>query len=220
MTTMGKLMIGAAVAVAIALVGFGLVGAAARPRPAPPRVVSMVDSGQALIRDGGVMQTHAQAMLDEAARTSDSDLQAQGERWSQDGKDLVQKGRWLVMDPLAPGNLVTTPADLSRQGAWASLPQTAQAMIHDPSKIGSASPEDLRWNGEAMRAEGHAMADHGRLMTDEVEFMVARHGLSGDDALALRQAASTMQDVGTTLEQNGQGMLDAAERINRSLGLG
>ena len=64
------------------------------------------------------------------------------------------------------------------------------------------------------------MAEHGRLMTEEVEFMVARHNLSGDDALALRQAASTMQDVGSTLEQNGQGMLDAADRMNRSLGLG
>jgi hypothetical protein len=82
----------------------------------------MAEVGQALIRDGGVMQTHAQAMLDEAARTDDSDLQAQGEQWLRDGKDLVQKGRWLVMDPLEPGNLVTTPADLSRQGAWASLP--------------------------------------------------------------------------------------------------
>jgi hypothetical protein len=166
------------------------------------------------------MQTHAQAMLDEAARTGDSDLQAQGEHWLQDGNDLVQKGSWLLMDPLAPGNLVTTPAELSRLGAWGSLPQTAQAMLHDPTKLGAANPEDLRWNGEAMRAQGRGMADHGRVMAEEVEVMVARHGLSGDDALALRQASRTMQDVGTTLEQNGQGMVDAGDRINRSLGLG
>jgi hypothetical protein len=217
---MGKLGIGAAVSLAFVLVGFGLVGVAARPRPAPPRVVSMVESGQALIRDGGVMQTHAQAMLDEAARTGDSDLQAQGEHWLQDGNDLVQKGSWLLMDPLAPGNLVTTPAELSRLGAWGSLPQTAQAMLHDPTKLGAANPEDLRWNGEAMRAQGRGMADHGRVMAEKVEVMVARHGLSADDALALRQASRTMQDVGTTLEQNGQGMVDAGDRINRSLGLG
>jgi hypothetical protein len=217
---MGKFFTGAAVAVAIALVGFGLVGAAARPSPAPARIVSMAEGGQALIRDGGVMQTHGQAMLDEAGRTGDADLTANGEHWLQDGKDLLQKGRWLLMDPLAPGNLVTSPAELSRQGAWASLPQTAQAMIHDPSKIGAASPNDLRWNGEAMRADGRAMAEHGGIMTEEVEVMVARHALPVDDALALRQAARTMQDVGTTLEQNGQGMLDAAARINRSLGLG
>ena len=71
-----------------------------------------------------------------------------------------------------------------------------------------------------MRADGRAMADHGRVMAEEVEVMIARHGLSGDAALALRQAARTMQDVGSTLEQNGQSMLDAGDRINRSLGRG
>jgi hypothetical protein len=217
---MGKLILGAAVGVAIALVGFGLIGAAARPHPAPPRIVSMIDSGQALMRDGGVMQTHGQAMLDRAARTGDSDLQTQGEHWLQDGKDLVQKGSWLLMDPLAPSNLVTAPAELSRQGGWVSLPRTAQAMLHDPTRIGSANPEDLRWNGEAMRAQGRGMVDHGRVMAEEVQVMVARHGLSGDDAQALSQASRAMQDAGATLEQNGQGMLDAADRINRSLGLG
>src|SRR6266567_300038 len=132
-TLMGKLGIFAAVAVALALVAFGLVAAAARPREAPPRLASMADAAQALIRDGNVVQAHGQAMLDEAAQTGDADLQYHGQHWLQTGKDMVQRGQWMEMDPLAPGNLVTSPADLSRQGAWGNLPQTAEAMMRDPS---------------------------------------------------------------------------------------
>ena len=80
---MGKLGIFAAVTVALALVAFGLVAAAARPRKAPPRLVSMGEAAEAMVRDGNVMQAHAQAMLDEAAQTGDADLQYHGQHWLQ-----------------------------------------------------------------------------------------------------------------------------------------
>ena len=216
---MGKLVIGAAVAVALALVVYGLVAAAARPREAPPRLVSMTEAAQAMMRDGKLMLTHGQAMLDEAAQTGDADLQYHGQHWLKSGQDMEQRGRWMSMDPLAPGNLVTSPSDLSRQGAWGTLPQTAQAMMRDPSHAGAQDLQALRWNGQAMLAEGRTMADQGELMAAEAAAMAVRHDLRGADAAELRQPAQTLRDVGGYLQQNGQQMIDYADRLRRSLGV-
>ncbi len=216
---MGKLLVGLALVVAVGLVALGSIARAARPGVEPPHLVSMGESAQAMLRDGGAMQVHGQAMLDEAGRTGDADLQVHGEHWLRDGQDLVQRARWMSMDPLAPASLVTPPAELSRQGSWGALTQTAAAMLHDPGQARRAVDlEALRWNGEAMRAEGRTMAEHGRVMAEEAEIMVSRHALQGQAATALRQAAQTMQAVGGHLEQNGQGMLDYAARLRRSLG--
>jgi hypothetical protein len=215
---MGKPGIFAAVAVALALVAFGLVAAASRPHEAPPRLLSMTDAAQALIGDGNVVQAHGQAMLDEAAQTGDSDLQYHGQHWLQTGQDMVQRGQWMEMDPLAPGNLVTSPADLSRQGAWGSLPQTAEAMMRDPSHAGAEDLQALRWNGQAMLAEGRIMAGQGELLTSEADAMIARHALQGADAAAVHHAAQTLHDVGSDLQQNGQQMVDYADRLRQSLG--
>ena len=215
---MGKLSIAAALVVALALVVFGLVAAAARPRESPPRLVSMAEAAGAMQRDGAVMQAHGQAMLDEAGRTGDADLQSHGQHWRQTGQDMVQRGQWMAMDPLSPGNLVTSAADLSRQGAWGSLPQAAQAMMRDPSHAGAQDLQALRWNGQAMLAEGRAMADQGALMATEADAMVARHTLQGTEATDLRRPPRTLQAVGGSLQQNGQQMIDYADRLRRSLG--
>jgi len=123
------------------------------------------------------------------------------------------------MDPVAPGGLIVPPSELSRQGTWGSLVQTAQAMIHDPAQARTpVDMEALRWNGLSMQAEGRNMADHGRAMADQVDVMAARHQLDPQKTGALHRAAQTMQTVGGHLEQNGQEMLDYADRLRRSLG--
>ena len=48
--------------------------------------------------------------------------------------------------------------------------------------------------------------------------MNGRHVLDSQTALSLRHAAQTMQTVGVELEQNGQAILDFADRLRRSLG--
>ncbi len=216
---MGKIGIGLAVLVALGLVAFSLVAAAARPRPQAPQLVSMQDSARALLADAGVMQTHGQAMLDEGQRTDDQDLIAAGELWLTDGQQLSQRAQWLVMDPLSPGSLIVPPSQLSQQGNWGALIQTSQAMVHDPSQARTpVDMEALRWNGLSMQAEGRGMADHGRAMADQIDAMSARHVLDSQTVLSLRHAAQTMQTVGGELEQNGQAMLDYADRLRRSLG--
>jgi hypothetical protein len=216
---MGKIGIGLAVVVALALVGFGLIAATVRPRVQPPQYVSMQDSGRALAADAGVMQTHGQAMIDEGQRTGDQELVAAGELWLADGQQLSQRAQWLVMDPLAPGNLTVPPSQLSQQGNWGSLIQTAQAMVHDPSQVRTPMDmEALRWNGLSMEAEGRAIADHGRAMLDQVDAMSAHHPVDPQTANVLRHAAQTMEIVGNNLEQNGQAMRDYADRLRRSLG--
>jgi hypothetical protein len=126
---------------------------------------------------------------------------------------------WLTLKPLAPGSLVATPSELSAQDAWGELVETAEAMLHDPSKARSAMDLDaLRWNGEAMRAEGRTMAEHGRVMAEEAELMTAAHGLSRQRADDLRQAATVMRQVGGHLERNGLEMIDYADRLRRSMG--
>jgi hypothetical protein len=216
---MGKIGIGVAVLVALGLVAFSLVAVAARPRPQAPQLVSMQDSARALLADAGVMQAHGQAMLDEGQRTGDQELIAAGEHWLTDGQQLSQRAQWLVMDPLSPGSLTVPPSQLSQQGNWGALIQTSQAMVHDPSQARTPTDmEALRWNGLSMQAEGRGMADHGRAMADQIDTMSARHVLDSQTALSLRHAAQTMQTVGSELEQNGQAMLDYADRLRRSLG--
>ena len=69
-----------------------------------------------------------------------------------------------------------------------------------------------------MRAEGRNMPDHGRIMAEEAEIMITRHGLEGQAAADLRKAATTLRQVGGYLEQNGQSMIDYADRLRRSMG--
>jgi hypothetical protein len=215
---MRKLGIGLAIGVALALVAFSVVARAARPAVQVARLVSMEESAQAMQRAGETMQGHGRAMLDEARRTGDQDLAAHGEHWLGDGERLVQGGVWMAMNPTAPGGLVSTPGELSAQGSWGELTRTAQEMLHDPSRARSVDLEALRWNGMAMRAEGRAMAEHGRVMLEEAEAMIARHDLNGTAGADLVHAATTMQRVGGYLEQNGQEMVDYADRLRRSLG--
>ena len=216
---MGKTVIGLAIVVALALVTYGLVAASARPRPEAPHLVSMQESARALQADAGVMQAHGQAMVAAGQHTGDQDLIARGEHWLKDGQDLAQRAQWLSMDPTAPANLVTSPAELSRQAGWGSLTASAQAMLHDPSKArGALDLDALRWNGLAMQAEGRNMADHGRVMAEETDVMAARHTVDASTITALGHAAQTMQTVGGHLSANGQEMLDYAERLQRSLG--
>ena len=217
---MGKIVIGFSIALALGLVTFGLIGAALRPRPQPPQLVSMADSGQAMIRAGTSMLTHAQSMQAQAQATGDVELQALADRWQLDGQDLVRRGQWMAADPIAPNNLLTPPGELSRQGAWGDLLPNAQAMAHDPTQAKSATDvQALRWDGLAMQAEGRNMADHARVMNAEVDAMTGSHGLQPADVAALHDAAQTLRSVGGNLQQNGQTMLDYADRLNRSLGV-
>ncbi len=203
-----------------AAVTVGVLGSVARAGPLDqgPHLVSMEQSARALQQAGGVMQGHGQTMLVMGEATGDQDLIAHGEHWLRDGRELVQRGQWLAMDPIAPSSLVTSPAELSAQEAWGSLTQTAQAMLHDPSRAREIDLQALRWNGLAMRAEGQTMAEHGRVMSEEIDIMVARHSLDGQAATDLRQAARTMQEVGGNLAQNGQSMIDYADRLRQSMG--
>lgn len=192
-----------------------------RDRPAtaaPAHLVSMQEGGAAMQRAGEVMQAHGQAMLDEGRRTADPDLIAHGEHWLRDGQALIQGGRWMMENPTAPGSLVSSQAELQAQGSWRDLNRTAENMLHDPSRARQIDLEALRWNGMAMRGEGQIMAEHGRIMAEEVEVMIARHGLQGQTAADMRQAADVMREVGGHLMQNGQEMMEYAERLRRSMG--
>ena len=203
-------------------VGIGLaVGVAARsaqPSVEPPRLVSMTESGQAMQRAGETMQAHAQAMLTEGQRAGDQELLDHGNRWLGDGQALVRGGQWMGMNPTSPASQASSPSELAAQGNWGELTRTAQAMLHDPSQARSVDLEALRWNGLAMRSEGRNVGEHGRVMAEQVEVMVARHGLEGQAVTDLRQTAAEMQQVGGFLEQNGEEMVDYAGRLRRSLG--
>jgi hypothetical protein len=217
---MRKVSIGSAVVVAVALVILSVVTRNARPTNAAdaPRLVSMAESAQAMQQAGNVMQSHAQAMLAEGQRTGDQDLIIRGEHWLSDGQAMVRGGQWMAMNPTAPGSLVASPSELSAQGSWGELTRTAQGMLHDPSRARELDLSALMWNGQAMRAEGRNMLDHGRIMAEEAEIMIARHGAEGQVATDLRQAAVTLRQVGGYLEQNGQSVIDYADRLRRSMG--
>jgi hypothetical protein len=109
---MGRLGIGLAIVVAVALIALALGPRAGRPAIEGPHLVSMADRARALEQAGQAKQTHGQAMLSEAQRSGDRDLAFHGERWRRDGQTLVQRGQWLGMRPLAPGSLLTSPAEL------------------------------------------------------------------------------------------------------------
>ncbi|GIW07462.1 MAG: hypothetical protein KatS3mg060_2267 [Dehalococcoidia bacterium] len=108
---MGKLTIVAAIAVAVALVGFSVVARASRPSVERLHLVSMADSAAALQQAGAVMQSHGQTMLAEGQRSGDQDLTAHGQHWLNDGLVLAQRGQWLAMNPLAP----SSPGQLTRR---------------------------------------------------------------------------------------------------------
>ena len=190
-----------------------------RNRPAtvePAHLVSMEQSAAAMQQAGQTMQTHGQAMLDEGRRTGDQELITHGDHWLRDGQALMQGGQWMAQNPTAAGSLVA-PGEISVADR-SQLDRQVQAMIHDPSKASRVDVQALRWNGMAMRGEGQNMIDHARIMAEEVELMVERHGLQGQAAADLRQAVQTMGEVGGHLMQNGQEMMDYADRIRRSMG--
>ncbi len=215
---MRRLYIALALIAASGLTILAVVVRAAQPPSPGPHLISMEESARALQQAGLSMQRHGQAMIEEGQGTGDDDLVAHGWHWLTDGQALVQRAQWLLMNPLAPSSLVTAPAELSAQDAWGDLPRTAQAMLHDPSRAREIDLEALRWNGLAMRAEGQNMAEHGRVMGEEVELMVARHQLDAHTAAELRQAAQILREVGGHLTQNGQAMIDYADRLRRSMG--
>lgn len=197
----GRLGIGLAVLAAVALVAFGVVVWANRQSPetsvARPRIVSMEASARAMQQAGAAMQTHGQAMLDEGRTKGDQDLTAHGEHWLRDAAMLMQGGQWMAMNPLAAGNLVSSPGELAAQGNLETLNRAVQNMIHDPSRARTTDIEALRWNGLSMQGEGQNMADHARVMAEEVKLMVERHGLQGQ---ALTDAHSRPGDA-----RRGQG---------------
>lgn len=220
---MWKWVVGIAVVVIIALIGGGII-AATRSDDAQvgavdkPQLMSMEASGQAMQDSGAAIERHGQAMLDDGRRTGDQDLTAHGEHWIRDGQQMVQGGQWMTNNPTAPGSLVSSPVELREQGNWTELTKNAQAMIHDPSKARGVNIEALRWNGLAMRGEGQNMIDHAAIMAEEVELMVQRHGLQGQAAADLRRAVEVMRQAGGHLKQNGQAMIDYADRLRRSMG--
>ncbi|MDE3075432.1 MAG: hypothetical protein KGJ86_08385 [Chloroflexota bacterium] len=211
---MGKVLIGLSIVVAIGLVAFPLVAQSLGPRPEPPRLVSMEQSAQAMQQAGSLMQSHGQEMLAEGQRTGDADVTAYGRTWLRDGEQLVQGGKWMAMNPTAPGSLVSTPSELAGQGNWSLLTRGAQAMVHDPRRVSNVDLEALAWDGMAMRSEGQLMSEHGRLMSAQIDAMTAKEVLPAQTIADLRTAARTMQDVGARLEQNGQVMVEYARTLH------
>lgn len=220
----GRLGIGLALLTALALVAFGVVAAVRAGRPSrtanveTPQVVSMEEAGRTMQQAATTMQGHAQAMLDEGRRTGNQDLIAHGEHWLREAADLNQAGGWMLMNPVTPGALAPqanlTAADRSQ------LDRAVRAMIHDPSKVGrEVDLETLRWNGLSLRGEGQNMADHARVMAEEVELMVERHGLQAPAAADLRAGTAALRQGGDHLMQNGQAMIDYADRLRRGMGL-
>lgn len=207
----------------LALIGGGAAACEKRSSGAAavekPQIASMEASGQAMERAGTTMQAHGQTMLDDSRKTGDQNLAAHGEHWLRDGATLLQAGRWMAMNPTAPGYLVSSPGELAAQGNWQALTTAAQNMLHDPSKARSVDIEALRWNGLAMQGEGQNMVDHAGVMAEEAEAMIQRHGLQGQAADDLRAAARTMREVGGRLTENGTQMVEYADRIRRSMGL-
>ena len=217
---MSRVSVALAIGAAAAILGFALLAQAARPARTAPSIVSMADSARAMELAGQTMERHGAAMVEQGRATGAVDMVGHGEHWQLDGQRAVLGGRWMAMDPLAPGSLISTPAELAAAGSWGSLIETAQAMLHDPSRARAVDLQALRFNGLAMRAEGAAMAEHGRVMTEEVGVMMrlSDHGLDAMTADELLDAATTLERTGRVLEQNGQGMIDYADRMRRSLG--
>ena len=119
---------------------------------------------------------------------------------------------------MATSNLKSSLNYLAAQGNWNELIRNAQAMFHNPQQAGAADLNALRWNGQGMVSEGQNMAEHGRIMAEEVEVMVKEEQLSQAAADELRQAAQVIRQAGSHLTQNGQIMIDYADRQQRALG--
>jgi hypothetical protein len=217
---MSRTSVGLAIGAATVVLGLGLLVQTARPTIAAPPIVSMEESARAMELAGQTMERHGTAMIERGRAIGAADLVGHGEHWKLDGQRATQGGRWMAMNPLAPGSLVSSPTELATAGSWGSLTATAQAMLHDPSGARAVDLEALRWNGLAMRSEGAAMADHGRVMAEEVDVMMrlSDHGLDAATADELRGAATSIERAGRGLEQNGQTMIDHADRVRRSLG--
>lgn len=169
---------------------------------------------------GRTMEHHGTAMIERGREIGAADLVGHGEHWKVDGQRAIQGGRWMAMDPSAPGSLVSSPGELATAGSWGSLTETAQSMLHDPSRARAVDLGALRRNGLAMRSEGAAMAEHGRVMVEDVEVMtrLSDHWLDSATADELRGSAITIERAGRGLERNGQAMIDHADRMRRSLG--
>ena len=217
---MSRTSVGLAIGAAGVVLGLGLLVQTARPTIAAPPVVSMVEAGRAMEAAGRTMEFHGTAMIEQGRAAGAVDLVAHGEHWKLDGQRAMQGGRWMTMDPLSPGNLVSSPSELGTAGSWGGLTETAQAMLHDPSRSRAVDLGALRRNGLAMRSEGAAMAEHGRVMVEEVEVMMrlSDHRLDATTGDELRAAAVAIERAGRGLEQNGQVMIDHADRMRRSLG--
>ncbi|MBI3978299.1 MAG: hypothetical protein HY331_08950 [Chloroflexi bacterium] len=214
-----KRRIALAAAAAVGLAILGLVVATRPPWTAEvPHLISMAESAGAMRQAGAVMQAHGEAMRAEGWRREDLELIAQAERWRRDGQALALRAQWLTVDPTAPANLISTPGELAAQGNLGILIRASRAMVHDPSRVTTGDLDALRWNGLAMRAEGRQMAEHGRTMAELVAAMGARHDLSGQAAVELRQAAWAVTEAGDHLAQNGRNMVDYVDRFRRSLG--
>lgn len=213
---------GAALLIGAAVAGLGLVllASVAQPTRGAPSIVSMAESARAMERAGQAMIRHGASMGERGRATGATDLMMRGERWQLDGWRVVQGGRWMAMDPLAPASLASTPAGLAASGDWGRLVVGARAMLHDPARAGDTNLDALRWNGEAMRAEGATMAEHGRRMATEVELMASleNHDFVGVTAAELTDAAASLERVGRALERNGQAMIAYVVRLRRSIG--
>lgn len=215
-----RLIIGAAVLVALALVTVGVIVAAkgsTSSSVAKPNLVSMDEAAQGMQQAGATMQAHGQAMIDQGRNSGDQNLVALGQQWLQDGQQIAQGGQWMAMDPTDPSNL-DNPAGVASDANRSALSVHAQQMLHDPSKASAINIDALRDDGYAMQSEAQNMLAHAHVMTQLVDVMVAQHMVDDPTATALRQAALTLGDVGNRLGKNAQQMIDYANRLHRSLG--
>jgi len=211
---MTKWLIGLSIVVAIGLVALGVGARATQTATEPPQLISMADSAAAMQRTGALMQPQGQEIVAGGQRNGDTEIANIGQSWMSEGQALVQGGRWMAMDPTAPANLAQTPAALASEGNWQLLTRGAQAMVHDPRTASQINLQALAWDGMQMRSEGRSMADHGTVMLTRVDAMIVRHPLPAQTIADLRDAARTLQDAGTRLDKNGQGMLDFAARLH------
>ena len=211
---MGKLtLLIAGIAVAgLVILGIVVAKTTRVPVGTPVSTISMSDSGQAMGRAGVVMQTHGQEMLDVGQRTGDQGLIDYGKRWIADGQEFMRGGQIMANSTVPTTEHPVSGAGLSLDNA-VTLTNAAQQMLHDVSQGNTVDINALRWNGLAMQSEGQSMTIHARLMAQEIDWMTNPHSLNAQTATDLRQATQTLTDAGNRLTQNGQGMMDYANRL-------
>jgi hypothetical protein len=216
---MNRAIVAAAVVLAFVLVIFAAVIAATDDGSEfDAHLTDMQPGAAALEQAGTAMKRHAVQMLANGRAAGDPELTGHGEHWLADGQALVQRAEWLAMRPTSPGNLIASPAELSRDGSWAELNRRTQQMLHGPSRARGIDIVALRLNGAAMQAEGRLMVEHGQLMTDEIALMLELHGLEGMAADELNAVTASIMSMGEQFEQNGAVMIAYADRIARTLG--